>query len=306
MTVYVECWVENKRDVGDCSEVRQVPGWRSDMSPTLIVFVVCVMAHTWAVPLLNIPGTNNKKRFQRELSEEFMPQNEMTAMDKIMRANEYQEGSGFREGDIAVSNKRGSRSCFARSCLWPKSVDGNVYIAYTLSSEYNDLDLITIQEGMEAIENGTCVRFVPRTHQNDYLDIQPKSGCWSYLGLHGGPQIISLQAPDCVTTGVTSHELMHALGFVHEQSRADRDKYVAILWGNIWKEHVQKFEKYKTNNLDTPYDYASIMHFGKYAYSEDGDPTIIPKGNLGAQLGQRFAPSELDKFKINKLYKCDL
>uniref|UniRef100_A0A3B3SBV5 Metalloendopeptidase n=1 Tax=Paramormyrops kingsleyae TaxID=1676925 RepID=A0A3B3SBV5_9TELE len=201
----------------------------------------------------------------------------------------YAFGSGFREGDIAVSNKRGSRSCFARSCLWPKSVDGNVYIAYTLSPEYR----------MEAIENGTCIRFVPQTHQNDYLDIQPKSGCWSYLGFHGGPQIVSLQAPECVTTGVTSHELMHALGFVHEQSRADRDKYVTILW-----EHVQKFEKYKTNNLDTPYDYASIMHFGKYAYSEDGDPTIIAKGNLGAQLGQRFAPSELDKFKINKLYKC--
>uniref|UniRef100_A0A3B3SCZ7 Metalloendopeptidase n=1 Tax=Paramormyrops kingsleyae TaxID=1676925 RepID=A0A3B3SCZ7_9TELE len=291
------------------------------------------MLYAWFVSLSlkNIPGTNSsKKRFQRELSglsnvcnqctfhmnkvttfkhymniwacvcvklivftfiEEFMPQNEMTAMDKIMRANEYQGKNSLNvlEGDIAVSNKRGSRSCFARSCLWPKSVDGNVYIAYTLSPEYR----------MEAIENGTCIRFVPQTHQNDYLDIQPKSGCWSYLGFHGGPQIVSLQAPECVTTGVTSHELMHALGFVHEQSRADRDKYVTILW-----EHVQKFEKYKTNNLDTPYDYASIMHFGKYAYSEDGDPTIIAKGNLGAQLGQRFAPSELDKFKINKLYKC--
>ncbi|KAG7275706.1 hypothetical protein CRUP_011333 [Coryphaenoides rupestris] len=33
-----------------------------------------------------------------------------------------------------------------------------------------------IKKGMENIEKGTCVRFVPRTHQRDYLDIQSKSG----------------------------------------------------------------------------------------------------------------------------------
>ncbi|XP_018621695.2 low choriolytic enzyme [Scleropages formosus] len=275
------------------------------MDPTVTFVLLCVAAHTWAIPILSHPGMNEtRKRFERELSEEYLFQNEMTAMDKIMMANEFRvEGDGFREGDIAVS-KSGSRSCFARSCLWPKSVDGHVYIAYMLSPEYTDLDRMTIQDGMESIENGTCIRFVPWTHQVDYLDIQPKSGCWSYLGVHGGAQTLSLQAPDCITSGVTAHELMHALGFVHEHSRADRDKYITIQWANIWKEHVKNFEKYRTSNLDTPYDYGSIMHFGKYAYSEDGDPTILPKKNPNAQLGQRFGPSELDKFKINKLYKC--
>ena len=41
-------------------------------------------------------------------------------------------------------------------------------------------------------------------------------------------------------SGVASHELMHALGFVHEHSRIDRDNYVTVLWENIWKGETDK------------------------------------------------------------------
>uniref|UniRef100_A0A673NHP8 Metalloendopeptidase n=1 Tax=Sinocyclocheilus rhinocerous TaxID=307959 RepID=A0A673NHP8_9TELE len=206
------------------------------------------------------------------------------------------DGTNLREGDIAVSG-RSQKNCFARSCLWTKSVDGKVYIAYSLSHAYSKQEKQTHLFS----ETDTCVRFVPRTHQRDYLDIQPKTGCWSYLGARGGRQTISLQTPECTGSGVTIHELMHALGFVHEQSRADRDKYVTIMWSNIWKDRLRNFEKFKTNNLDTPYDYGSIM----YAFSEDGEPTIVPKRNWNVKFGQRFGPSDLDIMKINRMYKCN-
>ncbi|XP_068602031.1 hatching enzyme 1.2 [Brachionichthys hirsutus] len=235
---------------------------------------------------------------------------ERTAMDEIIKANEFHASriidatTSLREGDIAVSSGRRSKVCFARSCLWSKSVDGHIYVAYRLSPNYSEMEAKMIKKGMENIEDGTCVRFVPRTHQRDYIDIQSKSGCWSYLGARGGRQTVSLQSPACLRTGVISHEFMHALGFVHEQSRFDRDNYVTVMWPNIWRDRLRNFEKFKTENLDLPYDYGSIMHFGMYAYSQDGEPTIVPKSSKSIKLGQASSLSHIDKLKINKLYQC--
>ncbi|XP_056435625.1 hatching enzyme 1.2-like [Gadus chalcogrammus] len=236
-------------------------------------------------------------------------QSDLAPMDEIIKANEVQasriidSSTSLREGDIAVSTGRRSKTCFAKSCQWAKSVDGHVYIAYRIAPQYTEAETKVIKKGMENIEKGTCVRFVPRTHQRDYLDIQSKSGCWSYLGVRGGRQTLSLQSPHCMRTGVTSHELMHSMGFVHEQSRVDRDKYVTIMWPNIYRDRLRNFEKFKTDNMDLPYDYGSIMHFGRYAYSEVGQPTIMPK-DPNVRLGMGSAPSHIDKMKINRLYKC--
>ena len=63
--------------------------------------------------------------------------------------------------------------------------------------------------------------------------------CWSFIGKLGGAQIISLQPPDSkskrcfVAIGKPVHEIIHALGFFHEQSRFDRDQHVFIIKKNI-------------------------------------------------------------------------
>ena len=46
-------------------------------------------------------------------------------------------------------------------------------------------------------------------------------------------QTVSLDRAGCVHRGVAIHELMHALGFGHEQSRSDRDKYIRVMYDNI-------------------------------------------------------------------------
>ncbi|KAJ8350471.1 hypothetical protein SKAU_G00256010 [Synaphobranchus kaupii] len=275
----------------------------------IVIFILLgVAAHTWGLPVQNATATHEAKlRFRRQFSDGFWSLSKMNAMDKILRTNRFigrLSGMVLKEGDIARSTVRSAITCPENSCLWPKSVDGNVYVAYVISPQYDNMDRMTIETGMQDISTGTCVKFVPRSHEANFLDVQPKRGCWSFLGVVGGGQPLSLETPGCMWAGVASHELMHALGFVHEQSRSDRDRYVTILWDNILQDQVHNFKKYMTNNLNTIYDYNSIMHYGRYAFSEDGDPTIVPKPDPFIPIGQRDGPSAVDIQKINALYSC--
>ncbi|KAJ1182629.1 hypothetical protein NDU88_007814 [Pleurodeles waltl] len=108
-----------------------------------------------------------------------------------------------------------------------------------------------------------------------------------------------------MSKGIIHHEVDHALGFYHEHTRSDRDEYVDIQLHNIAEGNKENFEKQETNNLDLPYDFQSVLHYGRYAYSKTpGLPSIIPKPDPNIEIGQRYGLSPLDVAKLNRLYSC--
>ncbi|XP_069502358.1 astacin-like metalloendopeptidase [Ambystoma mexicanum] len=222
----------------------------------------------------------------------------------ITRENE-DSSQLLRHGDIAVKPGRSAIICADSSCYWPKSSAGTVVVPFTLSG-YGSSDVALLTEAMMEYKSMTCIRFVNRTTENDYLQISSGNGCWSYLGRNGGPQAVSLGS-GCLVKGIIQHELNHNLGFDHEQSRSDRDDYVRIATDFISPGDQPNFMKANTNNLGLEYDYSSVMHYGKFAFSNtSGQPTIIPTRNPSANIGQRVGLSNLDIAKINRLYNCGM
>ena len=171
---------------------------------------------------------------------------------------------------------------------------------------------------MDRLENTTCLQFVPRkNYHSDYIYFQyPESGCNSYVGRKGGEQIINLGGSYCWKHGVILHEILHAMGFWHEQSRPDRDNFVRIIFSNIESDGLHNFMKRRDHEIESfgsLYDYGSIMHYSERAFLKtpcQNCKTIeVTNGILyflqgSPILGQRNDLSTSDIQQINRLYSC--
>lgn len=161
------------------------------------------------------------------------------------------------------------------------------------------------------------------------VDISQNS---SPVGRQGSQQTINIV--DWGTQFIIVHELLHSLGFFHEQSRGDRDLYVEILTGNILVDLRHNFRVEDKATAYGYYDFDSVMHYGQCASSgnnpncpnphpvfpdlfPDGGITIKVKPPYNAQLspdgipwqangrsaiGQRTRLSFLDRLSVSFLY----
>ncbi|KAG5263490.1 hypothetical protein AALO_G00265410 [Alosa alosa] len=124
---------------------------------------------------------------------------------------------------------------------------------------------------------------------------------------YGRPQESSLIRSKLVCPDGTTCCLMMSSSHrccLQAANRSDRDQYVIINWENIDSQMVYNFQKQSTNNLNTLYDYSSVMHYGSTAFSTNGRETITPIPNPNVQIGQRQGMSTTDILRIKKLYGC--
>uniref|UniRef100_A0A2L2XY81 Metalloendopeptidase n=1 Tax=Parasteatoda tepidariorum TaxID=114398 RepID=A0A2L2XY81_PARTP len=163
-----------------------------------------------------------------------------------------------------------------------------------------------IKEAFENYHKNTCVRFVSRTTERDYIKIFEGKGCYSAVGRIGNPQSLSL-GDGCMYVGTVIHELGHALGFYHEQSRSDRDEYLIIYLENADESMQRNFRKLapKQNILYNTFDYKSIMIYGNKAFSNNDKDTMVARNGeklLDPYEKQGMTASDIER--VRKMYKC--
>ncbi|TGE25884.1 peptidase M12 [Hymenobacter aquaticus] len=216
----------------------------------------------------------------------------------------YQQinGENILEGDIILAasqlNPTGpqTESAGRNTGKWPSAV-----VYYTIDAALPSQNRVT--DAITHWQTYTAVRFVKRTTQANYVTFRVGSGCSSNIGMIGGRQYINL-ASGC-STGNTIHEIGHALGLFHEQTRNDRDTYVNILTQNIQAGYENNFTKYGVSGYSgTDFgalDFGSIMMYGSFSFSSNGQPTITKKDGSTFDI-QRSGLSAGDRAGIDIMY----
>jgi hypothetical protein len=221
--------------------------------------------------------------------------------EAIKTSSERLEGLTEENPDLLTKPKAEARGVAIKGqqYRWPNGV-----IPYIINP-----DVPNPQRVLDAIAHWhsktKLIKFVPRTTEKDYVRVKRViSGCASAVGRQGGEQELILA--DSCKVGNIIHELGHTVGLWHEQSRADRDKFIKIVFTNVNPGLAHNFNQHILDGIDlNDYDFGSIMHYPAVAFPLDATkPTIVPLKPLppGVVMGQRTALSAGDVAAVEKMY----
>lgn len=207
--------------------------------------------------------------------------------------------------------------------FWPGGVVP--YEFDTNVTETNQRLMLGAMAEWEAVAN---ISFVPWTRgYSNYIHIQDAAMNSSVVGMKMGTGDQVMNIYNWNLKFIMVHELGHALGFWHEQSRLDRDEYITINWGRIIsicgadgdENCGYNFDKHLDASVYGPYDFDSVVHYSAFSFSSCSGAdrqaypescrtiTVRPPWDDAWQnyIGQRSHLSDLDALTMSFLYPGD-
>merc|ERR1719431_447429 len=222
---------------------------------------------------------------------------------------------------------------------WPNNI-----VPYVIDAAFSTSERAIIAQGIQHIHDNSCVRFVARNGEYDYLDIwNGTGGCYAIIPYRTGQgrHQIGLEQTGFVTMKVVVHELLHSLGIKHEQSRPDRDSYITMVWSNInangggqffrdiWKgdsspparcteqniagtDYSNCYSGWQVEACGVPgdaghqgYDYYSIMHYRLNSFAINASENVMIPTDPAITYTGNTELSAMNKTKLQCMYNCD-
>lgn len=197
----------------------------------------------------------------------------------------------------------------------PFEFDANV----TAANQSAMISAMAVLETAANVDFQQCPSNVCIFSQNNFVHIQNSTGNNSQVGMIGGEQFINIS--NWGTQFIIVHELLHCLGFFHEQQRPDRNTFIQINCANVQGGCNGTIYNANFNLLGAltygAYDFDSVMHYDQCGFSIDcpsgatctctNTVMTVLAPNQGQQtlIGQRTHLSSLDRATVSFLYPFD-
>ncbi|KAK1891543.1 High choriolytic enzyme 2 [Dissostichus eleginoides] len=236
------------------------------MTPSASLLLLLLLGLSQALPL--------QEEGIEEEEEEEVDEEPVDITTRILTSNNATDEI-LLEGDLLAPKTRNAMKCWSQSCLWKKGSRGLVTIPFTTS--------INSPAGRD--------RRSPRYECLPQKDLPPLRPPSEPAGLRLPRHHPARDQP---RSGLPARTDQERPRLIRQDQLAEHQPAECL-----------QLQKARHHNLNTPYDYTSIMHYGKTAFSiQRGKDSITPIPNPNVQIGQRKGMSRWDIVRINKLYRC--